>query len=130
MDTASATNDELVRHVESARDLYERMITIASGRGDEADRAWLADETGQDIDPSDEIARTWIDENVLELVGTWEGQSRDEADYKGCRVVVCTGGPHVELRTAARGWCGYWGSETVTRSASSDVCDYFDEWLS
>lgn len=137
------TREALLRQVEAQLDDMERMVGYAQGNElDIDDLPMLRDlgfESDCDIDPDDpdadcmadhgdglqDFAMEQIDESVLESYGVYHGRP-DDLRYQGCVVVVCIGGPHVELQTETRTWVGYWGGEKVTLSASRDVCDYFD----
>jgi hypothetical protein len=125
------TRTSLLDQVEAQRSTYERMVALAQGQGgDTDDRLWLADEIGQDVDGIDETseaAQEWLDEGPLEIVKWYRSGVGDDPDFSHVEVVICTGGPHVELNTKTRTWDGYWWSETVSVAASQAVCDYFDE---
>lgn len=121
--TDNTDRHELLRQVEASRDLHARLIGIAQGQADDADREWFTDQ-GFGLDDGDDIAEsaaTALDEDVLESYGRWEGSTRGSADFKGCVVVTCIGGPHVELDTEHGQWVGYWAGETVKVSASDEV---------
>lgn len=135
----SGDYDDLVRQVEAQRDHYETLVRIATGcYPDDADRTeweWLADAYGaEDLaeaggDELAEFAQERLNEDVLSIQGIWKGTSREDADYVGCEVAVCVGGPHVELDTVRLQWVGHWGGDKVYRSAGAGVCAYFDEMV-
>jgi hypothetical protein len=130
---------QLAEQIAAQRDYYETLLSIAQGsylaedHDDKLAFEWL-EANGYDVDNySGELVDCAADalaEGVLELVGQWEGASKDEAEYKGCRVVVCVGGPHVELDTARSRWIGYWGGHTVSLGADPETVAYFDSLVS
>jgi hypothetical protein len=127
--------DDLREQVNAQVDFYETLLDIARGNylADDHDGLfafqWL-ENAGYDVENYGgdlvDCAADALAESVLELVGVWGGPSKDEAEYKGCRVVVCTGGPHVELDTIAGQWVGYWAGAKVTAYANPATCEYFD----
>lgn len=138
----NAEYESLVRQVEAQRDHYETLVRIATGGADVnvdgddyrflvalgwAGVATEEDDQEYDIDDAAEFAQERLSEDVLSIEGIWKGASKDAAEYVGCEVVVCTGGPHVELDTASGYWIGYWGGQKCHRAAKRDVVHYFDE---
>jgi hypothetical protein len=121
-------DNDLIRNVAKKAETYERLIELLSS--DDIDGLALmalADELGYDgVDDADELLNEFGADDVLEIVGVWEGARKDDLSYKGCRVVVAVGGPHIELDTARRRWCGRWAGDKVELTASTEVCDYFD----
>lgn len=90
----------------------------------------LDPEFAYDDDDIRDIACNWLSD-VLEIRGIWEGSSRREASFRGCKVIVTTGGPQYELDTARRVWraFGWFGAGLVELSASDDICAHYDDMI-
>jgi hypothetical protein len=75
-----------------------------------------------------EVAREYLDD-VLSIEGVWQGGSKDDAEYRGCEVLIACGGPNIRLTTHDGYVKGHWGGDEVTRSMDSSVCDYYDQMM-
>lgn len=84
------------------------------------------DDIDVDADTLAEIAETYADGSDFDVLNTdalsveyeWRGSSRESAEIDTVRIVLATGGPHVEIvirRGRGAEIVGYWGSETVSR---------------
>lgn len=141
-DGERAQNDALVR---SLVDRLERIYAFTTGDPDDADprsddplsareQAWLLDVYGID---ADEDADRWelvmqaLEGDALEVRHIGHRGARDEEwTTDGVVIVFTTGGPHVQVDTAAReaqAW-GWFGAARVTRALSSDVVDMLEQW--
>jgi len=63
----------------------------------------------------------------LSVEGIWKGPSRDSATLTSVVVVFRTGGPRIELDTAAREVRGYWGNtRAFATEVDAYVCAYYE----
>lgn len=83
----------------------------------EANREWVE----EDIDPS---SWSWLDE-VLDV----NFITRANGEFVGAELVLCTGGPHIELRTDDARLDGWWGSDRASLDVDSRICEQMDEVL-
>jgi hypothetical protein len=131
--TTTDISEELAADVESVRTRCERAwrIILDGGCANGAATDFLR-EYGANVDDDSsnedacDAAREVL-EDFLELVGVWEGSSRDSAELRGVRVVFTTGGPHIELDSHSREVRGWWGSAYAHVSIAADVCAYYEE---
>ena len=141
-----STDEDLARMVESVVTDLEHAVELTSDPASEHAEKWLvsmgvdvdgimfpsdpewADESDTDEDAIRDAAEEWL-RDVLSIEGIWQGDSRDNASYRGCEVLLTAGGPHIELDTRTDIVSGYWGGSTVERRVDSDVSAFYDRMV-
>jgi hypothetical protein len=137
----SNTQEQLIGQVRNVVEVMGAAIESLYGK------ALSVEDTGlfffDDIDPNDiddddgfvfstteiqEAAREYLGD-VLSIEGMWQGGSKEDAEYRGCEVLITYGGPDIRLDTSTGLVTGRWGGDEVTRSVDSSVCDYYDQMM-
>jgi hypothetical protein len=133
------TRQQLTDSIQSTEKLLATLIRITQQLDITMDDVQFLNDLGEDIVSDDEddidhddlaaLAMEHLSQSPLEITEVGRRSLGGEWKPTGVKVVMATGGTHIELRTCARRpmWFGSRGTEQVEYPANADVIAYFND---